>query len=179
MRWVAVAGPVVAAVLAGCGLSAASGRATPAPARTHHAAVERAHHPKTTAKARRASSPPIVPAVKTSTTPPVPQPVMAVEGTPTAGSTVVLQVSNVPSGYVLVTLAMNEGANTITTPLASAQSNAQNTAASGFSVSPDGAIIRFAFDMAMGGGRGQFVLTYQDSAGKRLAVDSSPFTVQG
>ena len=104
---------------------------------------------------------------------------MAVEGTPTAGSTVVLQVSNVPSGYVLVTLAMNEGANTITTPLASAQSNAQNTAASGFSVSPDGAIIRFAFDMAMGGGRGQFVLTYQDSAGKRLAVDSSPFTVQG
>ena len=104
---------------------------------------------------------------------------MAVEGTPTAGSTVVLQVSNVPSGYVLVTLAMNEGANTVTTPLASAQSNAQSTAASGFSVSPDGAIIRFAFDMAMGGGRGQFVLTYQNSAGKRLTVDSSLFTVQG
>ncbi len=179
MRWVAMAGPVLVAVLAGCGLSAAAGPSTPPPARTHHAATGHAHHPKTGTKARRASAPPIVPAVKTSSTPPVPQPAVGVVGTPTAGSTVVLQVSNVPSGYVLVTLSMNEGANTVTTPLASAQSNAQSTAVSGFSVSPDGAVVRFAFDMAMGGGRGQFVLTYQDSAGKRLTVDSSTFTVQG
>ncbi len=179
MRWVVMAGPVLAAVLAGCGLSAAGGSAPPPP-RSHHAPVSgHGHHPKAGAKARRTSAPPIVPAVKTSSTPPIPRPAVDVVGTPTAGSTVVLQVSNVPAGYVLVTLSLNEGANTVTTPLASAQSNAQSTAISGFSVSPDGAVIRFAFDMAMGGGRGQFVLTYQNSAGKRLTVDSPTFTVQG
>ncbi len=175
-----MAGPLLVVVLAGFGLSAAAGPSTPPPARIHHAvATGHAHHAKTQTKARKAAAPPIVPAVKTSSTPPVPQPAVSVVGTPTAGSTVVLQVSNVPSGYVLVTLSMNEGANTVITPLASAQSNAQSTAVSGFSVSPDGAIVRFAFDMAMGGGRGQFVLTYQNSAGKRLTVDSPSFTVQG
>lgn len=180
MRWVVMAAPVLVVVLVGCGLSQAASPSRPPPARSHHAAATgNAHHSKTGTKARRASTPPIVPAVTTSSTPPVPQPAVGVVGTPTAGSTVVLRVSNVPSGYVLVTLAMNEGVNTVTTPLASAQSNAQSTAVSGFSVSPDGAIVRFAFDMAMGGGRGQFVLTYQDSAGKRLTVDSPTFTVQG
>lgn len=167
-------GAVLAVALAGCGLAAATAPARGAPPR-HSAVVAHGHHHP----ASHAASPPIVPSVSTATTPPVPQPVLTVVGTPAAGSTVVLQVSHVASGYVLVSLAMKEGANSVSTPLASAQSNAQSTAVSGFSVSPDGAVIRFAFDMAMGGGQGQFALTYQNSAGKRLTVDSAIFTVQG
>ena len=179
MRWLIITAPVVAVVMTACGLSAAASPSRTPPARTHHAATGPTHQASKKTKAQRTSSPPIVPAVKTSSTPPAPAPAVAVVGSATAGSTVVLHVSNVPSGYVLVTLVMNDGANTVTTPLASAQSNAQSTAVSGFSVSPDGATIRFAFDMAMGGGRGQFVLTYQNTAGKRLTVSSPPFTVHG
>ncbi len=174
---VLVAAMLLGVALGGCGLSAAAASPSSAAGHDQHSAAP-AHHAHHRTKTPEPTAP-IVPSVSTATAPPVPQPVVTVVGTPSAGSTVVLQVSHVPSGYVLVSLAMNEGPNTVSTPIASAQSNAQSTATSGFSVSPDGAVIRFAFDMAMGGGQGQFVLTYQNSAGKRLTVHSHSFAVQG
>lgn len=176
-RWPGLA-VVVALLLAGCGANA--------PAAASHPV---AHPPKKSAGKRPTASPPvhhskkkklppIKPSVQTSTTPAAPQPSVTLVGTPIAGSTVVIQLDNIPPGYVLVTLTMDEGPNTVVTPLASAQSNGQSQNAVGFSVSPDGSQIHFQFDTAMGGGAGQFVFTLQNATGQTLTVKSAPFSIQ-
>jgi hypothetical protein len=175
--WVAAA----AVLLAGCGSAAPVAGVHPAGRPAHTApgrssASESAKRSKATPKDKPLR--PIKPSVHTSTTPAAPQPSVTLVGTPVAGSTVVIQLDNIPPGYVLITLTMDEGPNTVATPLVSAEANGQSQSAVGFSVSPDGSQIHFQFDTAMGGGTGQFVFTLQNSAGQTLTVKSAPFSIQ-
>jgi len=177
-RWCLVA--LLTGTLSACGMTTAPQAAghvrVPSAAVHHTAGARRRPSGRSSASSAPTKAPPIQPTVSTSTTPPA---TIAVVGAPTAGGTVVLNLVNVPTGYVLVRLAMDEGPNTVTTPLDTAQANAESPAGAGFSVSPDGAVIHFAFDSAMAGGTGQFVFTFADSAGQQLIVKSSPFAVQG
>jgi hypothetical protein len=179
-RWLVML--LLTGTLAACGMTTSPQAAEHVPAATaHHTAgtrrrSEAGRRSSSSPSASQAKAPPIQPTVSTATTPP---PTIAVVGTPAAGASVVLNLVNVPTGYVLVTLAMDEGANTVTTPLDTAQANAGSPVGVGFAVSPDGAVIHFAFDSAMAGGTGQFVLTFANSAGQQLVVKSAPFAVQG
>jgi len=120
---------------------------------------------------------------KTSTTPKnhssdTQQYIIKINGTPSANGEVELQFSGIPSGYVLSTLEMVEGSNSVTETLnqAAANNDIGNLSAQ-FSISPDGSVIVFGFDNAMGGGRGQFIFTFKSSSDKSITAKSAVFGI--
>lgn len=89
-----------------------------------------------------------------------------------------LTLSGIPPGYVLTTLTMSDGRLTMTTSVQAALAQSSQPGLVGFSISPDGRIISFGFDQAMGGGTGQFIFRFQNSAGRLLTVKSQPFSIR-
>lgn len=118
------------------------------------------------------------PTVSTTTSGTVIGPSLRVRGQLQAGSVVELTLSGIPPGYVLTTLTMRDGTLSVTTSAQAAAAQSSQPGLVGFSISPDGRIISFGFDQAMGGGTGQFVFRFQNSAGSQLTVKSPPFSIR-